>query len=291
MKPTRGEKLFHGVNAALLACAAVSCLLPVIHIASLSLSDSHAILSGRVFLWPVDATIDAYKGLIEGTSALLAFRNSVVLTVVGVALSMTFTILAAYPLSRSYFFLRRFFSLAAIFTMLFNGGLIPTYLVMSSLGLINTYAVLWLLGLISVFNMMVLRTSFEQLPPELDEAARMDGCGEWRYLLRIVLPLSLPVLATLTLFYGVGYWNAFISVLIYINDSNKLNLTVLVQQMVQSQSLLQEVNQQASEDFGALTPESIKAAGIMVMVVPMLLVYPFLQKYFVRGVMLGAIKG
>ncbi|MFS0724664.1 carbohydrate ABC transporter permease [Paenibacillus sp. 1P07SE] len=289
MKASSSEKLFYTMNYILLAIAGLSCLLPLIHIVSLSLSDYHAVVSGQVFLWPVRWTVDAYVTLIEGTNIVRAFQNSVVITVVGVALSMSFTIMAAYPLSRNYFFLRRFFSLAAVFTMLFNGGLIPTYLIMSNLGLVNTYAVLWLLGLVSVFNMMVLRTSFESLPPEIDEAARMDGCGEWRYLFRIVLPLSLPVLATLTLFYGVAYWNAFISVLIYINDSHRLNLTVLVQQMVQSQSLLSEVNQQSS-DVMSLTPESMKSAGIIIMVLPMLIVYPFLQRYFVKGVMIGAIK-
>jgi putative aldouronate transport system permease protein len=204
---------------------------------------------------------------------------------------MAFTIMAAYPLSRKDFNARRFFTLAIVFTMLFSGGLIPTFLVVKSLGLVNTYGSLWLPGLISTFNMLIMKSFFENIPEELMEAAKMDGCGEARLLIQIILPLSLPVLATLTLFYGVGYWNSFFSLLIYIQDSNKVNLAVMVQQMIQSQSLMQEINNLQPDDIQQMTPESIKASGIIVMMVPMLIVYPFLQKYFVKGVMLGAIKG
>jgi putative aldouronate transport system permease protein len=146
-------------------------------------------------------------------------------------------------------------------------------------------------GLISAFNMLVLRTFFMNVPEELEEAARMDGCGEWRLLTRIILPLSMPVLATLTLFYGVGYWNSFLHVLMFINDSARMNLAVMIQQMVASQSVLQELNSVRQDDLQQMTPESIKAAGVIVLIVPMLIVYPFLQKYFVKGVMIGAIKG
>lgn len=291
MKVTFGEKVFYGINYAILALAACSCLLPMLHIVALSVSDLHAVASGYVGLWPVGFTLESFTALFKGTYIVRAFGNSVVITLVGVALSMAFTILAAYPLSRKYFAGRRFFTLATVFTMLFSGGLIPTYLLVRSLGLTDTYGALWLPGLISTFNMLVMRTYFEGIPEEMEEAARMDGCGEWRILLQIMLPLSLPVIATLTLFYGVSYWNAFMSVLIYINSTAKYNLTVLVQQMVQSQSLLQEMNNVAPEEVQMLTPESVKAAGIIVMLVPMLVIYPFLQKYFVKGVMLGAIKG
>jgi len=159
------------------------------------------------------------------------------------------------------------------------------------LGLTNSYGALWLPGLISTFNMLVMRTHFENLPDELEESAKMDGCGEVRYLMSIVLPLSMPMLATLTLFYGVGYWNSFFNVLIYINDTSLYNLTTLVQQMVQSQSILQEINNAIStQEQVELTPQSIRSAAIVILVAPMLVIYPFLQKYFVKGVLLGAIK-
>ncbi|WP_144933912.1 carbohydrate ABC transporter permease [Paenibacillus sp. 32O-W] len=289
MGRTSGEKWFIGAVAVLLFIAGASCLLPLLHVASVSLSDPHYVRSGAVTLWPRGWTLESYSLLFKGSKIVSALKNSVILTVVGVLLSMLFTTLAAYPLSRNYFYFRRFFTLAIVFTMLFSGGLIPTYLVIKQLGLINTYGALWLPGLISTFNMLIMRTYFDGIPEELDDAARMDGCGEWRYLIQVVLPLSLPVIATLSVFYAVGYWNAFFSVLIYINDTSKYNLTVLVQQMIQSQSLMQELNASDMQTF--ITPEGIKTAGIVVMVLPLLAVYPFLQKYFVKGVMIGAVKG
>ncbi|PYI52166.1 carbohydrate ABC transporter permease [Paenibacillus flagellatus] len=291
MKSTFGEKVFYGCNYFVLFALAMSCLLPIVHIVALSLSDAHAVMSGHVSLWPVGWTLESYTALFEGTRIVEAFRNSIVITIVGVAASMTFTILAAYPLSRRYFIGRRPFLLAMVFTMMFSGGLIPSYLVIKELGLINTYGAIWLPALINTYNLLVLRTFFENVPDEIDEAARMDGCGEWRLMAQIMLPLSLPVLATLTLFYGVGFWNSFMNVLIYINDTDKYNLTVLVQQMIKKQSLLQELTSVQSDDLSAITPEGIKAAGIMALIIPMLVVYPFLQKYFVKGVMIGAIKG
>ncbi|PYI54280.1 carbohydrate ABC transporter permease [Paenibacillus flagellatus] len=291
MRVSTGEKWFYAFNYVLLTLAGLSCALPIVHVAALSLSDSQAVLSGLVGLWPVGWTFGAYESLIAGTGIVRAFRNSVTLTVVGVVLSMTFTIMAAYPLSRPYMAGRRFYTAAIVFTMLFGGGLIPTYMVVKALGLINTYAAIWLPGLVSAYNMLVLRSFFQQLPSELDDASRMDGCGELRYLVRIALPLSLPVLAALTLFYAVGYWNAFQNVLIYINSTEKLNMSVMVQQMIRSQSLLQEMSYVQPDSSVGLTPESIKAAGIVASLLPMLIIYPFLQKYFVKGMLLGSVKG
>ncbi|MDR6879282.1 carbohydrate ABC transporter permease [Bacillus sp. 3255] len=291
MKPTWDEKIFYTINYMFLGLAALSCVLPLMHIISLSLSSYQAIVSGHVTLWPQGWTIEAYKALYSGTNLVKAFWNSIVITIVGVGLSMWFTIMAAYPLAKSYFYARRFFTLAIVFTMLFGTPLIPLFLIVKSLGLLDTYGAIWMPGLISAFNMLVLRTFFMNVPEELEEAARMDGCGEWRLLTRIILPLSLPVLATLTLFYGVGYWNSFLHVLMFINDSTRMNLAVMIQQMVASQSILQELNSVRPDDLQQMTPESIKAAGVIVLIVPMLIVYPFLQKYFVKGVMIGAIKG
>lgn len=291
MKETAGEKTFQVFNYVVLSAAGLSCILPFLHLFAVSFSDAAAIASGFVIFWPIDWTVAAYRTLVDGTHILQAFVNSVTITVVGVALSMTFTTLAAYPLSRPYFYCRRFFTLAIVFTMIFSGGIVPTFLVIKSLGLVNTYGAIWVSGLVSAFNMLVMKTFFEHIPQEMEEAARIDGCHEIGLLVKIVLPLSLPVLAALTLFYGVSYWNAFMSVLIYINDTLKLNLTVMVQQMVRSQSLMQELNMMQPEEMQAMTPESIKAAAVLIMVAPMLIVYPFLQKYFIKGIMLGAIKG
>ncbi|TXK77581.1 carbohydrate ABC transporter permease [Paenibacillus sp. N3.4] len=291
MKTSKGERVFFAVNYVFLALFGISALVPLINILAVSLSDSSAIISGKVSIWPIGWNIEAYRQLIEGTRIIHALKNSIIITVVGVALSMLFTILAAYPLSRNTLYGRRFFTLAIVFTMLFGGGLIPSFLVIKELGLINSYAAIWLPSLVSAFNMMIMRTFFLNIPAELEDAARMDGCGEYRMLLQIFLPLSLPVLATLTLFYSVGYWNQFLTVLLYINDAKKYNLTVLVQNMVASQQLLQQINTFQAEDSVSMTPEAIKAGAVVILLLPLMIVYPFLQKYFVKGALVGAVKG
>ncbi|MDF2836161.1 MAG: transporter permease subunit [Paenibacillus sp.] len=291
MQPSIGEKWFSIGNYVLLTIAALTCLFPILHIISLSLSSNQAILSGNVTVWPRGLNWESYRILFDGTPILRSLGNSFLITIIGVLSSLLFTVLAAYPLSRKGFFGRKPFTLGVVFTMLFTGGLIPSYLVVSGLGLVNTYWALWLPGLVSAFNMLIMKNYFENLPDEIEEAARIDGCGELMLLGRIILPLSLPMLATIALFYAVGYWNAFLSVMIYINDTAKLNLTVLVQNMIRSQSMMQFMTNVQPEDLQHIAPEGVKSSGIVVMIVPLMLVYPFLQKYFVKGVMVGAIKG
>jgi ABC-type sugar transport system, permease component len=291
MQLSASEKIMVSIFYVILVIAGLLCLFPLIHIVSLSISDTHAVASGWVTVFPVGFSLEAYKQLFAGTPILRSFWNSVQITGVGVVLSMIFTILAAYPLTRTYFYGRKLYTFAIIFTLLFGGGLIPTFLTIKSFGLLNTYGALWLPGLISTFNLLVLRSFMENIPSELDDAARIDGCGDWLYLAKIVLPLSMPVLTTLALFYGVGYWNSFFNVLMYMNDTTKYNLSVLVQQMIQSQTMLAQMNSSDSADQILLTPEEINSAAIMVMVLPIMIVYPFLQKHFVKGVMIGAVKG
>jgi putative aldouronate transport system permease protein len=290
MRSAKGERIFYAVNYGVLFFAGLSCLLPLLHIMALSVSGPGAVLSGRVGIWPAEFSTESFRLLLGGTPVLRAFRNSVVITLAGVVLSMTATTLAAYPLSRRYFYARKFLTMFCVFTMLFSGGLIPSYLVVKNLGLVNSYGALWFPGLVSTYNMLIMRTFFQNIPAELEEAARIDGCGEIQLIVRIFLPLSLPVVATLSLFYAVGYWNAFMSVLIYIVDTGKYNLSVLINNMIRNQTLL-DPNYIQAEDIAQATPDGIRAAGIMVMVIPMILVYPVLQKYFVKGTMLGSIKG
>ncbi|MBP1990729.1 carbohydrate ABC transporter permease [Paenibacillus eucommiae] len=291
MKDALDEKWFRGIAYLLLAATALSCLLPMLHIISLSLSDQQSVVSGRVAFWPQGWSMESYRMLFHGTRILPAFANSLVITFGGILLSMVFTIFAAYPLSRKTMYARRTFTLIIVFTMIFNGGMIPTFLVVKALGLLDSYGAIWFPSLVSAFNMLIMKNYFEQIPEEMEEAAKIDGCGEWRFLTQILLRVSLPVIAMVTLFYAILYWNSFFVVLIYIQDTEKYNLAVLVQQMLQSQSVLQEMNNLRPEDQMATTPEGIRSAGIMVMVIPMLLVYPFLQKYFIKGIMIGAIKG
>lgn len=291
MKDTLGDKIFYFINHLVLALSGLVCLFPLLHILSVSLSDSSAIAAGSVSFYPQGLELAAYLQLIDGTNIASAFTNSMLITIVGVVLSMTFTIMAAYPLSRKHFYGRRFFTLAIVFTMLFSGGLIPTFLLVKSLGMVDSYQALWLPGLVSAFNMLILRTFFENSPEEINEAARIDGCGEVRLLIQIMLPLSLPVLATLSLFYAVHYWNMFMSVIIYISSPEKYNLTVLVQQMITADDAMGEAMTLDPAEMMAITPESMKAAAIVILLLPMLVVYPFIQKYFVKGVMIGSIKG
>ncbi|XEC92700.1 carbohydrate ABC transporter permease [Paenibacillus tarimensis] len=273
-----------------LALSAFLTLFPFINIIAVSFSSSRAISSGEVFMWPVEFNFKAYKQLIEDGQLLVAMKNTVMITVVGTVLNMVFTILAAYPLSKTRLKGRNFMLMAILFTMLFSGGLIPQFLLVSGLGLINTYWSLWLPGLISVYNMFVMKTFFEGLPEELEESAAIDGAKDGMILLKIVIPLSMPVIAALTLFYAVGWWNSYMSVLIYIRSTDKLSLMVKLYQMIElvTPDLLRSGE-------GAMqmvvTPEGIRAAAVVFAIVPILCVYPFLQKHFMKGVLIGSVKG
>ena len=290
MHSTRGEKIFYAVNYVVVTLISLTCLLPLVYEVALSLSSTRAISSGWVTFWPVEFSWENFTLVMKGTSIVRAFRNSVVITAVGTALSMVTTILAAYPLSKSYLIGRRFWAMMCVFTMLFGGGTIPTYLVIKSLGIIDTYWALWLPGLVSTYNMIVMRTFFTGISAELEDAARIDGCSEVRLLLQIYLPLSTACIATIALFYAVGYWNAFQNVLIYINSTAKMNLSVLVNNMIRQQTIMTSEFMQA-EDISSITPQGVQAAGVIIMVLPIMCVYPFLQRYFVKGVMLGSVKG
>jgi putative aldouronate transport system permease protein len=290
LRESASGRVFSVFVHTVLIIIALTCILPFLHLIALSISEGQAVDLGQVLFWPVGLDFTANKYFFQNTPALRAFGNSVIITLGGTALSMLTTVLTAYPLSRRYLYARKPLTTAALFTMLFSGGMIPTYLVMNNLHLTNTYWSLWFVGLISTYNMLIMKSFFENIPSEVTESAQIDGCGETHLLLRIILPLSLPMLATLTLFYGVGYWNMFMNVILYINRTELQNLTVIVQSMLQIQSMdnmmAMDIMQQQE-----LISEKLKAVGVMVMVVPMLVVYPFLQKYFVQGIMLGSIKG
>ena len=296
-KTSTGDKVFYGVNYTLLTIFTLLCVLPFVHIIAISLSSYRAVVSGEVGLLPVDFTLTAYENLIREGTIFLALRNTIWVTVVGVALSMTATTLAAYPLSKKRLNGRPILLWLVIFTMLFNGGLIPTFIVMRTYGLINRYWVLWLLGLASGFNIFIMKTFFQEIPESLEESAWMDGATDITILTRIVLPLSMPVIATLTLFYAVGTWNSYMNVLIYIQDPSKYTLMLRLRQMVNqvNDAMLSADSTEGTEGAALLdnliTPESIRSAAIIVATVPILIIYPFLQRYFVKGVMLGSLKG
>lgn len=284
------NKLFNTVIYGLLILFAFAALFPFLNVLAMSFSSSEAIRSGAVSLWPLDFSLLAYRNLVSDGQLFTGMKNTVVITVTGTLLNMAMTIMAAYPLSKPHLKGRGILLSMIIFTMLFGGGLIPMFLLLKTLGITNTYWSLWLPSLVSAYNMFVMKTFFEGLPPEIEEAAAIDGARDSTLLWRIVLPLSMPVIAALTLFYAVGWWNSYYSVLIYITSSTKMSLMVKLYQMIDniSPDLLNQGDNRVQEE---ITPEAVRAAAVMIAALPILCLYPFLQKYFVKGVLIGSVKG
>lgn len=258
-----------------------------------SFSSSRAINSGEVFLWPIEFNVVAYERLFDDGQLFVAMRNTVVVTIVGTVLNMVMTILAAYPLSRRRLLGRNTLLMMITVTMLFVAGIIPNFILIKSLGLMNSYWAVWLPGLISTYNMFVMKTFMEGLPEEIEESAAMDGAGDWRILMQIFIPLCKPILAALSLFYAVSWWNSYFNVMLYITQSAKLTVMVKLYQMVNKvdENLLNNIGGNDAAERILLTPEAIKAAAVVIAVMPILCVYPFLQKYFVKGVLIGSVKG
>lgn len=290
-KTTWFDRGFNVLNYSFFVLMGVITIVPFLNLIAKSLSSEAAVISGRVSLIPIDLQFGTYVYVITDSMFISSFLNSVTVTFAGTALSMIVTILSAYPLSKTRLRGRKIFILMFVFTMLFSGGLIPTYLLIRNLGLTNTLPVLFLPGMVSVFNMLVIKSYFENLPDSLEESAKMDGASNFRILLFIILPLSLPVLATISLFYAVGYWNDFFSAMIYITDPSLKPLQLYLKELLASaNAVFTQVDTIDINMAMNASPQAIQAASIIVATVPILLVYPFLQKYFVKGVMLGSVK-
>jgi putative aldouronate transport system permease protein len=295
MKASSGERIFYGINYLILSLIGLGCLYPFIYIIATSFSSSRAVSSGEVFLWPVEFNLEAYKQLLLDGQIFNSMKNTVLLTVVGTALCMFSTVLSAYSLSKKRLRGRGIFTGLIVFTMMFGGGMIPNFLLIRNLHLMDSYWALWLSGLQSTYNMIVLRTFFQGIPDSLEEAAMIDGAGDPYILFRIVLPLSGAALATITLFYAVGWWNAYFNPMMYISTTGKFPLMVKLKAMLDTAQML-AVQTQAGTGGGVteqtmVAAETFKAATILISVVPIMCVYPFLQKYFVKGVMIGSVKG
>jgi putative aldouronate transport system permease protein len=277
----------------LLGCISLLTLFPFWYEISASFSSSRAITSGEVFLWPVEFNTVAYERLLDDGQLIMAMGNTILVTVIGTALNVIMTIMAAYPLSRKRLVGRNGLLAFITITMLFVAGLIPNFILIKSLGLMNSYWSIWLPGLISTYNMFVMKTFMEGLPEEIEESASIDGAGDWRILLQIYMPLCKPILAALSLFYAVGWWNSYFNVLLYITESTKLTVMVKLYQMVSrvDDNLLNNIGGNDALEQILLTPEALKAAAVVIVVTPILCVYPFLQKHFVKGVLIGSVKG
>jgi putative aldouronate transport system permease protein len=293
MRITLKEKIGSVTITIILVFSGVCCLYPFVNIAVISVSSIRAVQAGEVYLWPVEFTIDVYKEVIRDGQIFAAMKNTVILTVVGTALCMASTILSAYALSKKRLMGRGVFMGIIVFTMMFSGGMIPSFLLIRSLGLMNSYWALWLGGLQSSYNMIVLRTFFQGIPDSLEEAAQIDGAGDPYILVRIVLPLSGAALATITLFYAVGWWNTYFSAMMYITTTTKQTLMVKLRQMLDAMQVLASQAQGGVSEGSGITNiagETFKAATILVSMLPIMCVYPFLQKYFTKGVMIGSVK-
>ncbi|MEK3916668.1 carbohydrate ABC transporter permease [Paenibacillus sp. FSL H7-0331] len=289
MKLSYGERLFTVTNYLLLTIFGLLALTPFIHILAQSFSSYRAIMSGEVALWPVNFTGSAYQEVFQDAAFLQSFLVSVVRTVIGTVVNVSLSCLLAYPLSRSYIRGRNPIIFMMVFTMIFSGGMIPTYLLVKELGLLNSFWAYILPGALSAFNVIILKNFFQSVPHELEESARMDGCGNLGILFRIFIPLSMPAIATIALFHGVQHWNSFFDAILYMNNKSLLPLQVYLRNLIQFSTTDIHLNDALEQQMLAL--ESIKGAAIIVSIIPMLLVYPWLQKYFVKGIMLGSVKG
>ncbi len=287
MVKTRGEKIFEVVNYIILTFVVIITFSPFLHIVAKSLSEESAVMAGEVTIWPIGFNLETYKYVVSNHEFLRSLYVSIFVTGLGTILHVLITSLVAYPLSRKYLVGGRFLNFVFIFTMLFSGGLIPTYLVIKSLGLIDTVWVLILPGLFSTFNMIILRNYFSTIPDSLEEAAKLDGCSNVGVFFRIIFPLSLPAIATVCIYSAVGFWNSYFNALMYINSRNLYPLplylrTVIVDTAAQLVDL--------SPELTNLNPESVRSATIVAATLPILIVYPLLQKHFIKGVVLGAVK-
>lgn len=271
-----------------LALCAFITVFPLLNILAMSLSSSRAIISGEVVLWPVEITVQAYKQLFIDGQLLIALKNTVIITAVGTILQMIATTLAAYTLSKRRLKGRQIFTFMVMFSMLFGTGLIPLFLLVKQLHLINTFWAIWLPGLVSAYNLFVMKSFFEGLPAELEESATIDGATDLTVFFKLTLPLSKPILAAISLFYAVALWNTYSNALYFISKSQVLPVTVKLYQMLQTpiDSLLA-----GGDSSQYIQPEGLKAAAIIITVLPILCVYPFLQKHFIKGVLLGSVKG
>ncbi|MDF2713154.1 MAG: sugar transporter permease [Paenibacillus sp.] len=264
-------------------------LYPFVYVLSMSISDPKNVLADTIWLFPQGFSLESYKKVFENEDIWTAYSNTIFYTVVGTSLNILFTMLAAYPLSRKTFFARNWIMVMIVVTMFFGGGLIPSFLLIKELGLYNTRWAVLLPGLTSAFYIIITRTFFQSIPDSLTESAKIDGANDIGILMRIIIPLSKPILAVLGLFYAVGHWNSYVPAMIYLPDSKLQPMSLyLMEILVQNNdSMMEGMTEQIDR---ALYAAQLKYAVIIVTILPILLIYPFLQRFFVKGVMIGSLK-
>lgn len=293
MKHTEGigSKIFDAFNLLFMILVVVITLYPLYYVLIVSISDGSSVMRGEVTLWPKGINWKTYEIVFQDSSIMRSYMNTIMYTIGGTFINLSMTALCAYPLSRNTFYGRNLFSLAIVFTMFFDGGLIPRYLVVDALGLVDTVGAILLPPAINVWYLILMRTFFQSIPEALHESAYMDGAGEFKVLTRIVLPLSVPILATMTLFYAVWHWNSFFPALIYLSDKTMYPVQIILRNIVIQGDMAEQSNMMGG-DLGLLvTAQNIKYAVVIIAIAPIVTLYPFLQKYFVKGIMVGSLKG
>jgi putative aldouronate transport system permease protein len=291
IKRSGSDRFFSIGNNVFLALIFIIMVYPFIYVLAVSLSSPEAVIQNKVFLFPVGFNLTAYRVVADNKGIWTGYANTIWYTVIGTLINLAVTSLMAYSLSKKYLWGRRFFSLFVIFTMFFQGGMIPNYLLISRLGMINTIWAIVLPGAVSTWYLMVMRTFFSELPAELEEAAMVDGCNPLVIFLRIVLPLSKPILFTMTLFYAVTHWNAYMAPLIYLNDKAKFPLQIIMRQILITGDTNFTNAISYLDDTNLIISDTIKYATIIISILPIVMSYPFIQKYFSKGVMIGSVKG
>lgn len=290
MKIRMSDRVFNGIIYSILVVIFLIVFFPLMYVVSTSMASAKELAANRFLIFPKEPTLEVYRYIFSTNTFLRSMLVTIGITVVGTLTNLVMTCLMAYPLSRRNLPGRQWIMMAVTFTLVFSGGMIPSYLVVNGMGLIDSYLSLIIPGAISSFNLVLVKNFFQEIPEELIDAARIDGSSEMKTLVKIVLPLSKPALATFTMFYAVGHWNQFMQPLLYINDSAKWPIQILLRQIVlMSQS---GVGDEDAMPPGFILPvKSLKMACIVVSTLPIIMAYPFMQKYFDKGVMTGSIKG
>ena len=287
-KITKGGRAFSIINGTILLIIAFICFLPFVNVIASSFASTQEVVAKRFILIPETFSLDAYRYILSTPTLFKSLAVSIGVTGIGTLVSMILTSLMAYGLSRKYLHGRGFLNFLVVFSMLFSGGMIPTFLVVKAFGLIDSYWSLILPVAINAFNLIIMRNFFQALPDSLEESAKMDGCTDLGVFWKIMLPLALPSIATISLFYTVTYWNTYMTAILYINDSTKWPIQVLLRQIV----IVSSGMQAEGSSVDVIPPaQTIKMAVIVIATVPMLIAYPFVQKYFVKGALVGSVKG
>jgi putative aldouronate transport system permease protein len=292
MRKSKGERIFDAVLISFSILILVIVAYPLYFVVIASFSNPEAVLGGKLSFWPIGFNLESYKMILDEPKIWLGYRNSVIYTILGTVINLILTTLAAFPLSRKDMPYRRLLTFVITFTMLFSGGMIPVYMVVRGLKLTDTIWAMVIPNAIATYNMLVMKNYFQSsIPEELHEAAAIDGCGPFQSLLRVVLPLSRPILAVITLFYAVGHWNAFFNAIIYLRDQKLYPLQIVLREIMLQNSLEAVGGDMTGMYEKVMRGETMKYAVIIVASVPVLLFYPLVQKYFTKGIMVGAIKG